>query len=176
MVRLRRSGIQYLEGDAIPPANLSKAKTEEFAARVTSVLGFKIGQDPARLVARLGGKVHYQDIEEWIEENGSIFVHGEHDFDILLPHYTSPLRDRFTVAHELGHYFLHSDQGAEPIIAYRRGSTRIEWEANWFAAALLMPKHAFEVACKETGNITRIALQFGVSQEAAKVRKDALGL
>lgn len=52
-------------------------------------------------------------------------------------------RHRFTVAHELGHYFMHDD-----ITAFSRceSNTNIpsfrdpEWQANVFAAAFLMPK------------------------------------
>jgi hypothetical protein len=40
-----------------------------------------------------------------------------------------PDRDRFTLAHELGHLVLHS----------RRDSAAAEWEANRFASAILMP-------------------------------------
>ena len=80
--------------------------------------------------------------------SGAIYVHGRGDFDIVLPQFTSPLRDRFTIGHELGHYFLHSRQGERPLVAYRQGSGRLEWEANWFAAGLLMPKDEFLRAAK----------------------------
>ncbi len=79
------------------------------------------------------------------------------------------------IIHELGHFFLHSNMGEVPIVAYRQGSTRIEWEANWFAASLLMPKVEFLAALKETDDLTRIAAKFKVSCEAARVRKEAIG-
>jgi hypothetical protein len=173
---VRKTDIKYKEGDSINPTNLSRSWVEDFASRVASTLEFDVGNDPGELVKRIGGRIHYQHIDDWLEPSGSLFVHGRADFDILLPQYTSPVRDRFTVAHELGHYFLHADQGATPIVAYRSGSTRIEWEANWFAAGLLMPKNEFKKILARMGeDLFSIARHFGVSQEAAKVRRDVLG-
>jgi hypothetical protein len=161
-----------------------KAIVEKFAEKIAEVYKFDVGDSLRDLVDTIGGQIHFQHLDEWIGENGSIFVHGGSDFDILLPHYTSPLRDCFTIGHELGHYFLHSDLGKIPIIAYRQGSTRIEWEANWFAASLLMPSKKFKEAWeaeKATGqlektSIMKIAMRFGVSQDAARIRKESLGL
>ena len=51
---------------------------------------------------------HYLDIEEWNQdEDGSIYVHDDNALDIILPNFVWPTRNRFTIAHELGHYFLH---------------------------------------------------------------------
>lgn len=51
-------------------------------------------------------------------------------------------RDRFTLAHELGHYFLHDDE-----TTFSRTSGAVvptyknpEWQANTFASAILMPR------------------------------------
>jgi len=171
----RRDDIDYREGDEIKPSNAYKAKVEEYAEQVATAFDFGVGEHPSAIVEKLGGRIHYEAMDELLDEAGSIFVHGEADFDILLPEYTSPKRDRFTIAHELGHYFLHSTQGETPIIAYRQGSTRIEWEANWFAAALLMPASEFRSACVELdGSLPLIADRFGVSEDAATVRKGAL--
>ncbi len=173
-MKYRRGGIKYSEGNAIVPSDAYKNKIEEYAALVASTLEFKIGENPSTIVQKLGGRVHYEALSEFVDEAGSIYVHGEGDFDILLPEYTSPKRDRFTIAHELGHYFLHSAQGEIPLIAYRQGSMRIEWEANWFAAALLMPATQFINACEKLRHLALIADKFGVSEDAAKVRKEAL--
>jgi hypothetical protein len=170
----RQPHIAYREGDEIQASNLRKAEVEAYAGRVAATFDFGIGAHPSTLVEKLGGKIHYQEMDAWLAEAGSIFVHGKWNFDILLPLYTSPVRDRFTIAHELGHYFLHAGQGAVPIIAYRQGSTRIEWEANWFAAGLLMPAAAFREAWGRSPGLSVIAVQFGVSEEAARVRMVAL--
>lgn len=52
-------------------------------------------------------------------------------------------RQRFTVAHELGHYFLHRELRntfVDETFARSGNTNQIEREANAFAAALLMPK------------------------------------
>ena len=61
-------------------------------------------------------------------------------------------RQRFTIAHELGHYLLHSDANKELFvdrdliikfrgeITYTPAELKQESEANAFAAAVLMPK------------------------------------
>lgn len=174
-MQLRRNGVTYIEGDKIPPSNAHKVQVEAHAQKVLDKFEFKVGQHPCELVASLKGHIYYQDMGDWFDEDGSILVHGPSDFDILLPRYTSPRRDRFTIAHELGHYFLHSQQGEKPIVAYRRGSSRIEWEANWFAAALLMPEEPFRRAMNTLQNISAIAEQFGISEDAALVRRKTLG-
>ncbi len=52
---------------------------------------------------------------------------------------------------------------------------RAEWEANWFAAAFLMPEQAFRQYRAANGSIATAA-KFGVSQSAADVRASTLGL
>lgn len=54
----------------------------------------------------------------------------------------SPVRQRFTIAHELGHFFLHKTK--DTFIEYRDNKKKIvrgfkEIEANSFGASLLMP-------------------------------------
>lgn len=75
-------------------------------------------------------------------------------------------RERFTVAHEIGHlhlhkkYFCNSDSVLAPIKAHRAESIAeqmlsemlsrsAEWQANRFGAALLMPRPAFKAAMKQ---------------------------
>lgn len=54
-------------------------------------------------------------------------------------------RKRFTIAHEIGHYVLHSNE--KSYFAHReaiKGKDENENEADFFAACLLMPKQYFE--------------------------------
>ena len=112
------------------------------------------------------------------EHKESIKIDGKRDFKIYLPFHSSPLRDRFTIAHELGHYILHSRlAGVEKLKATRSGHGRVEWEANWFAAGLLMPADIFKE--KYDGpmfSIPELCSFFGVSSEAIHVRAQSLGL
>lgn len=119
-------------------------------------------------VEYLKGIVHCFNLSDYLNISGSIFVHEKNSFDIVLPIFTSPIRDRFTIAHEIGHYFLHSLAGERKICANREGSNLVEWEANWFAASFLMPRYLIEE--KTCNDENMIAEAFGVSKDAAKYR------
>lgn len=72
-------------------------------------------------------------------------------------------RHRFTIAHELGHYFIHDDITAfsrcgqnDSIPAYRDP----EWQANVFAASLLMPGKLIKgMSAAEVSWICKTSLQ-----------------
>ena len=83
------------------------------------------------LVRQLGGTIENKPREEERSESIIIFGHGE--FKIYLSPYTSYFRDVFTMAHELGHYFIHSNEGKEnPTKANRYGTDILEIQANRF--------------------------------------------
>lgn len=74
-------------------------------------------------------------------------------------------RDRFTLCHELGHYFLHQPEN----ISYARGDIPAyrnpEWQANVFAAELLAP---YELVKNMSTN--EIAEKCGMSHQAAHIK------
>ncbi|UZP01950.1 ImmA/IrrE family metallo-endopeptidase [Clostridium botulinum] len=78
-------------------------------------------------------------------------------------------RDRFTLAHELGHYLLHGKSHVH--LARMEKDKQIEpfrdpeWQANTFAAELLMPINLID-----TDNPFKIAREFKVSLKAAQIR------
>lgn len=104
----------------------------------------------------------------------------------------SEVRKRFTIAHELGHYVLHKDQGSMFMdkVLYRKSSDgytikdeRLEREANYFAANLLMPANIVknyietnDLDFYEDSNIQKMAKDFGVSSSAMTYRLINLGL
>jgi len=166
-------------------SNLSKPQVYKFAESIAQQLNFSAGDDIRDIVERMGGSVQIEDtLLSDPEHTGSLYVEGPSKFRIVVPSHTSPERDRFTVAHELGHYVLHylwakkkNPLVSDQVVAFRRGSERIEWEANWFAAAFLMPEATFRaVFAEEAGNIRTIADKFNVSMAAAEVRAKGLGL
>lgn len=160
------------------PANFSKESVEQLAEEIADTFGFKPGDSIESLIQnQLGGTIVYQDVDDWLRtESGSIEVRGRGNFTIYLSRFTSHLRDRFTMAHELGHYVLHSNFGERPVRVARDGSNRVEWEANWFAAGFLMPRRKFTQACRTTPEARRLAAKFDVSIAAAQVRMESLGL
>jgi Zn-dependent peptidase ImmA (M78 family) len=139
------------------------------------------GQPSAGEVVRwttknLGGEIRVsEDPSKLEEESGSLAIYEKGRFVIFLSPYTSPLRDNFTIAHEIGHYFLHFDHKRQslngPVIFNRYGSDRNEWQANRFAAAFLMPKEEFLEVYERYGRNTRlVAGHFEVSEPAVQVR------
>lgn len=91
-----------------------------------------------------------------------------------------PARKRFTVAHEIGHIILHHPLNEKPFekIDYRGANStfdRKEWEANRFAAALLMPKDESKIIWEQTYDIDDFADRMGVSKVAAAIRLETLG-
>ncbi len=73
-------------------------------------------------------------------------------------HLDNPGFERFSVAHELGHYFLpgHVDavfdsRGIHESHAGFGSADRYELEADHFAAALLMPRQMFSAALRRAG-------------------------
>jgi Zn-dependent peptidase ImmA (M78 family) len=113
------------------------------------------------------------DISGYIERQDGIYrivVNSNH----------ARTRQRFTAAHELGHYIYHRDllgAGVGDNRAYRaEGTDRPnpnirpihERQANSFAANVLMPRHRLADVCGQS--TAALAERFGVSQQAMKIR------
>jgi len=169
------------------PVNASKARVSAFAEDAARRLEFGIGDPIEPLIHRLGGEVIFRTAGPGERFPESIIVESQHKFTIFLPTITSAERDRFTAAHELGHFFLHYPMvqkfhPGEKMIATRwvdehdETQRRAEWEANWFAAAFLMPAAAFAKIYNEYRNIPYVASRFVVSTQAAEIRAKTLGL
>ena len=131
--------------------------------------------DVLELVDQLNGLVQIDDNTDE-DAPASLNVRAEDDFTILVPWNTSVVRDRFTVAHEIGHLKLHySGQGEATF--YRFGRNRQETEANLFAAALLMPKDRFTQEYAECdGDINCLSKKFDVSRSTTLIRAQVLNL
>lgn len=96
-------------------------------------------------------------------------------------------RKLFTVAHELGHWYLHrgdrtavhtrfcSQADVDVAPANLKSSRHIEHEANRFAAALLMPEGMVRsLAPTVQFNVRLLAQRFDVSVAAMQVRLEGL--
>ncbi len=84
-------------------------------------------------------------------------------------------RRRFTIAHELGHWYLHAEGGADPTRYCRDADLlaerHMEGEANAFAAALLTPEPILREQAAATGlNLPLLARRFDVSLPALRLR------
>lgn len=83
--------------------------------------------------------------------------------------YNDVARDRFTIAHEIGHYVLH--QPTNIALARNQLATSIppykdpEWQANTFAGELLAPPHIIRGL-----SVPEIMLACGVSRSVAEIQ------
>lgn len=115
-------------------------------------------------------------------ENDNISgVFSRKDQEIYVAKDESPNRMAFTVAHELGHFFLHTDKQTdvflrEQIINITEENRENEKEANWFAAILLMPKTLIKKYYSITEDVDVLSTLFGVSPTAVYYRLKNLGL
>ena len=93
----------------------------------------------------------------------------------------APVRQRFTVAHELGHFILHPRQDAFVDFRIDRNTKEVkpphERHADMFAAALLMPRKSllrdFRRLAKDgySEDVTlKLAKQYSVSEDAMRFR------
>jgi Zn-dependent peptidase ImmA (M78 family) len=88
----------------------------------------------------------------------------------------SSARQRFTIAHEIGHIFV---EGEQEHVDYRRTDSTNETELmmDAFAAALLMPMDIFKEKWQFFNkNIISLSDYFYVSLNAVRVRAKTLGL
>ncbi|WP_395835549.1 ImmA/IrrE family metallo-endopeptidase [Archangium violaceum] len=125
------------------------------------------------IARQLGVIVHHVSNPGWSGAVSSTDTRAE----VWLAVGDRPVRERFTLAHELGHLFLHPLGVAYRDAHYEPGTSTIEAQANNFAASLLMPDWMVRVAMQSTGgDVQRLARLFDVSESAMKYRLVNLGL
>lgn len=126
--------------------------------------------------------------------SGSLVKEKDGSYTIYVDKYDSLRRQRFTIAHELGHLVEHGhrqflDEVGEILNARKTLYTRpngsnsealtykqVEREADNFAGELLMPKDKFIQVWENSQTLSEVADTFGVSEMAANVRAAVLGL
>ncbi len=164
---------------------------EKQAAKILKKTGIDAAPVPVHLVAqRLGLLVESAPLGD--EVSGLLVVDG--DMGVIGYNATHPsVRQRFTIAHEVGHYILHRadttlfiDERYFSAFRDQRSSSGAdpkEREANAFAASLLMPTHLvrreiehqrFDLADEDA--LSSLAATFQVSVQAMAFRLSNLGL
>lgn len=137
--------------------------------------------DPVYIAERLGLKVHQAYLEH--DVSGMLAKREGQDAEIYVNARDSEARRRFSCAHELGHYVKRVSGDEHDSFGYidRRGPTASQGTepeeifANQFAAELLMPEHFVRKYAADLGP-TGLAVKFGVSVGAMKIRFENLGL
>lgn len=139
------------------------------------------------VISKLGGRLVYDSNMLISDADGKLRKQGE-GFIININPEQSDSRKNFTIAHEIGHLFLHMGyiideekwDEKQNEYYYRKGNNEEEYEANEFAAAFLMPKDEYKrvMDMYTEGNIVytgKIAEYFNVSASAASNRGKWLG-
>ncbi|WP_103649807.1 ImmA/IrrE family metallo-endopeptidase [Campylobacter concisus] len=124
---------------------------------------------------QLGYTVVSTDFENDIS---GMVVNSKDEKTIYINNNDSPERQRFTIAHEIGHILLHHIKNDEYFVDYRNKERydSKEFEADNFAANLLMPKDKSIDVWQRTHDVDDFAKIMKVSRAAASIRLMNLGL
>jgi Zn-dependent peptidase ImmA (M78 family) len=130
------------------------------------------------------------------ELSGFLYRNREHNFTVIgVNAGHAETRQRFTIAHEIGHFFLHEldeihiDREKVGVQVWRRneesrqGTNSQEVEANLFAAELLMPSRFISrdlesirvTDCSDEKIVEHLAELYQVSEQAMTIRLTNLG-
>lgn len=163
---------------------LTQEKIREIEGKAHDVLIDAYGSEPvappidlSKIVTRFAMSIKQGDFGRadisgaYDRKNRTIYI-AQND------HYS---RQAFTIAHEIGHYLLHESKNEETFfrvdaLKFNGQKPAMEQEADWFAAALLMPKRLVERLWVATFDIERMARLFRVSYSAMDYRLKNLGL
>jgi Zn-dependent peptidase ImmA (M78 family) len=138
--------------------------------------------DVLALCKRLGIDVVLEELED--EISGILVLQQKPAIAVNRSH--SRARQRFTIAHEIGHFVLHKT-GKDAVFVDRAAihfrnqvsSTGVdpnEVAANNFASALLMPQRMLEADLRLIDesitdvHVIRLAQKYGVSEQAMNIR------
>lgn len=162
---------------------------DEIAKAVRLEFDVSTPVDIDEIVKKMGGNIISDpNLDQFAD--GKIRKTGDETFEIRVSSYQSVKRRKFTIAHELGHLFLHMGFMTNPKIWENqehqsfniKGNSDVEYQANEFAAAFLMPKEEYKVVMDQntsedgtTVYTSRIADYFGVSVDTASNRGKWLG-
>lgn len=164
-------------------APVTTNRASETAAQVLRDCGiYTYPVDPALVARQNGVRVLVEELDD--DVSGLLVKKGKKSvIAINKAHHSN--RHRFTIAHELGHYFLHLSKDkplfVDRLVYFRNklssaGENQDEIEANQFAAELLMPEHFLREALKTfPGELSdldtfRLANSFCVSHQAMNYR------
>ena len=160
------------------------------AAELLQEVNVDVPPVPVEKLAELSGAViRYEPFEG--QMSGVLYNAGDVDGAVIGINALHPsVRQRFSIAHEVGHLLLHADTELQvdkhAFVAFRNlaSSTAddpMEVEANQFAAALLMPEDLLSRCVNELDDdldlevaIARLAQRFGVSEQAMTIRLTSL--
>jgi Zn-dependent peptidase ImmA (M78 family) len=138
--------------------------------------------DVKRIAESEGAEISYERLED---ELSGFFVRGKSNFVIGVNIWHVGTRQRFTIAHELGHYLLHDFDDVHVDRSFRFRSPVSakavdieEIEANTFAAWILIPERMLLSDIRSFGGmdiqdddrVQNLATRYEVSQQSMSFR------
>lgn len=134
--------------------------------------------DPIVIAQRMGVTPYLSSLGD---TSGLIVRPANEPAKIYINQFESKARQRFTCAHEIGHY-VERTRNEDNSYTFRdrrsgKADTPHEWYADFFAANLLMPQAVFEELVEVHGaTCSELVDYFGVSISAVRTRARLLGL
>lgn len=138
--------------------------------------------DPVRIARQMGIAVFAEPELAEVGASGDCYFDSKGKPVIRFNPFEPETRQRFTIAHELGHILMgHIQPGQrahrDPLRRYDDYYERpMERQANDFAAQLLMPESVVRSAAKSAPSSRELARQFKVSPDAMGYRVKNLGV
>lgn len=165
-------------------------KITEGLIRDTGISKFPV--DLEKIANFLNIQISYDDLDD--DVSGFLVAERQNKAIAVINKAHHLNRQRFTIAHEIGHFKLHVQSANEETIfvdkkySFHRdassslGIYKQEREANAFASNLLMPEHMVEEAIMELNlyalddsDMSILAKKIGVSEQALGFRLESLG-
>jgi Zn-dependent peptidase ImmA (M78 family) len=165
---------------------LTRPRYARIERLVSELLQLHSVEEPAvpigSIIEAQGIKLIFDDLEDV----SGMIVRQDDDVTIAVNSKQNPRRQRFTMAHELGHFLLHEgrpvrfDRDFKINLRSDRSALAVdaeEIEANFFAANILMPRVmltedlADQIIDIDNAQFTRVwARRYGVSNQAMNLR------
>jgi Zn-dependent peptidase ImmA (M78 family) len=180
----------------MPPRGRARIEQE-----AQSVLERLFITDPPIDVKEVAERLGYRVVLKFFDEedlSGTVMRDARGVVTIGINTFHAQVRQRFSIAHEIGHACLHLARGRQEAffvdppagVFFRdskasRGEDSKEIEANQFAAALLMPSQIIGMSLTALAEspkkptidtaVSELAARFGVSTQAMRFRLVTLG-
>ncbi len=142
------------------------AAVRKEAQRVLKEAGIK--EPPVRLKELTEFYVFHVEWMDWPDKYAGRL--DRHERKIRVNRHHSKEKQRFTIAHEFGHYFIHRDTGIFVDDENSNPEDEREKEANKFAAELLMPTAWVKRDYGATPDPKALANKYKVSEQAMWIR------
>src|SRR3984893_7027392 len=169
---------------------IRRRKIESLVQALLATYRVKEAPVPVEKIAKAkGARIFYQSLDD--DVSGFIYRDTSQTVIGVNTHH-APVRQNFTIAHELGHLLLHDQEQLHIDRGFRvrlrddvssQGTDEAEREANLFAASLLMPREFLEndlagedyVDLLDDAFLRGLGRKYGVSTQALVNRLKNLG-